>query len=432
MRTGQPDIETLHRPIKLMIWLYFALLIAEGALRKWIFPGFSDLLFVVRDPVVLLIYLFAMRAGAFSFRPAMVILLLLAMISLVFAIANDMPVLITLFGLRTDFLHLPLIFVMGAVLNRDDVLRYGRWFLLTSVPIMLLMVMQFNASPDAMVNFGVGGMEGGQLRGAMGKIRPPGPFSFVTGVVVYFQIVAAFVCLGWMRARTFSLPLLAAATIATVAACPVSISRSFAVSILVVAFFGLLAAMRDPRWFSRLFGLIAVALVVLMFAANTIYVRAYVSRWNEGLTFRGGNFASNVLGRVYELFAEPFRVVMDTPLLGHGIGVGTVAGARLMTGSYAFLLSESELARTVLELGPLLGFAFIGWRFWLVATMAWRSWQVAMRTGDALPWLLVGGTFFNILSGLWGQATLLGFAVFGAGLTFAAMNEGKNDVAQVR
>ena len=51
--------------IKRLIWLYFFLLIFEGTFRKWILPQFSDVLLVVRDPVVLAIYFFAIKARVF-------------------------------------------------------------------------------------------------------------------------------------------------------------------------------------------------------------------------------------------------------------------------------------------------------------------------------------------------------------------------------
>src|SRR5271157_1352932 len=58
--------------LRRMIWLYFALLIAEGALRKWIFPSLSAPLLVVRDPLVLLIYVQAVRCRRFPFSGPMV------------------------------------------------------------------------------------------------------------------------------------------------------------------------------------------------------------------------------------------------------------------------------------------------------------------------------------------------------------------------
>ena len=40
--------------IRQLLWIYFWLLIFEGALRKWILPGLSNPLLLVRDPVALL------------------------------------------------------------------------------------------------------------------------------------------------------------------------------------------------------------------------------------------------------------------------------------------------------------------------------------------------------------------------------------------
>src|SRR4051812_41945097 len=50
---------------KRLIWVYFWLLIFEGTFRKWILPQYSDILLVVRDPVVLAIYFTALKAKVF-------------------------------------------------------------------------------------------------------------------------------------------------------------------------------------------------------------------------------------------------------------------------------------------------------------------------------------------------------------------------------
>jgi hypothetical protein len=42
-----------RRRLRQLIWLYFWLLIFEGALRKWVFPGLSNILLLVRDPIAL-------------------------------------------------------------------------------------------------------------------------------------------------------------------------------------------------------------------------------------------------------------------------------------------------------------------------------------------------------------------------------------------
>ena len=58
---------SLHS-LRLLVWLYFWLLLWEGALRKWFFPSLSTPLLVVRDPVVLLIYAIALAKHVFPFN----------------------------------------------------------------------------------------------------------------------------------------------------------------------------------------------------------------------------------------------------------------------------------------------------------------------------------------------------------------------------
>src|ERR1700704_1216070 len=53
------------RNIRRLIWLYFWLLLIEGALRKWVLPKLSTPLLIIRDPVLLLAYILAWRAGVF-------------------------------------------------------------------------------------------------------------------------------------------------------------------------------------------------------------------------------------------------------------------------------------------------------------------------------------------------------------------------------
>jgi len=47
--------------LKKLFWAYFLLLIFEGALRKWIVPGLSAPLLLIRDPLGLLILIEAFR-----------------------------------------------------------------------------------------------------------------------------------------------------------------------------------------------------------------------------------------------------------------------------------------------------------------------------------------------------------------------------------
>lgn len=408
--------------LRASLWLYFGLIIGEGVLRKWVFPQFSDVLFLARDPLVIVIYLLAWHAGRLRWSANLLFLWLLAVLALVFAVAGDTPWPVVAFGLRTNFLHLPLIFVLGATLDRDDVRRYGVACLWLAIAVAVLMVVQFNSPRDALVNIGAGGQESAQILGALDRVRPPGPFSFISGLVLFFNLAAAFVLAAWLHRAGVPRLLLLLATLACIVAVPVSISRSLLFALLVVGAFGLMAALRDTRRLPRYFAPLVVTLVVFVAAADSVYVEAFQTRWDESIASDAGTFRSNVVGRLTDDFTQPFRLALDAPLTGHGIGLGTIAGARLATGRNQFLLAETEWSRIVLELGPLLGFAFIGWRAWLAFALLRRSWWQFVADGDPLSWLLAGAAFLPVLNAQWGPATHLGFAVFTAGLSLAALN----------
>ena len=120
--------------IKWLIWLYFWLLIFEGTFRKWILPQYSDVLLVVRDPVVLVIYLMAIKARVFPRNGYIIWLGGIGFLSLLVSLVVLEPylslkplILVTGFGFRCNFLHLPLIFIMGKVLDLEDIKKLGWW-----------------------------------------------------------------------------------------------------------------------------------------------------------------------------------------------------------------------------------------------------------------------------------------------------------------
>src|SRR6266496_2306512 len=99
--------------LKRWIWIYFWLLIFEGVLRKWILPGLSGPLLLVRDPVALVIYYQAYRCGKFSGRTMWPFALLSAAMVLLACLQVSTGIVslaVALYGLRSYLLHLPLIF----------------------------------------------------------------------------------------------------------------------------------------------------------------------------------------------------------------------------------------------------------------------------------------------------------------------------------
>src|SRR6185312_5852321 len=223
------------KAIKLLLWSYLVLLIFEGALRKWVFPGAADALLIIRDPIVILIYAIAIFGRVFPINGFVIVVGALTAASVAASfIAGQHNLVVMLYGLRINYLHLPLIWVMAEVLDVRDVRRYGIFVLLIAIPMAFVMVEQFRSPINARINQGVGATEGGQIFGADGKIRPPGFFSFITGPQLFLPLAAAFFFYQASVKRQLPWLILLGAGVSIAVSLPVSISRTAVLATVLV------------------------------------------------------------------------------------------------------------------------------------------------------------------------------------------------------
>jgi hypothetical protein len=337
-----------------------------------------------------------------------------------------------LYGVRTNFLHLPLIFLMAKVFNRDDSIKIGKWILLLSLPMAVLMIFQFNAPPDAFINRTAGIGEGQQLSSAMGRIRTPGTFSFITGVAQYFALVAAFLFYGLFEKKVYSNLLLTIAGFGLVIGLAVSGSRTAVAAVGVVVFFLLAILIIKPRLatksykFLLIVGVVAAGLNFIPAFSQGVEVlssRAEVAGAHEAKT---GGFVARFLSG----FLEPFENIEQIPLLGHGLGMGTNAGAVLSTGKLQFLLAEGEWEKIFLESGLFLGLLFICLRILIVCWLGQLCIKSIYANNNILPLLIFGACVIDILTGQFGRPSTLGFAVFGGGLCLAACSSNLSAISK--
>ena len=414
--------------IKLLIWLYLVLLLAEGALRKWVFPSLSDELLVVRDPVVLAIYFLALAAGIFPTNRFIVVIAVLAGLSTVASLLGGHDNLVVLaYGLRINYLHLPLIWIMGRVLDRRDVERIGAFLLVMAIPMTLIMVQQFRAPMDALINRGVGQDEVGQIFGAEGRIRPPGLFAFITGPQLFFPLCAAFFFDEIGGAKRLPWYLLIACGLAITVALPVSISRTVMLGTAVVALAFLAALPFSSARFSSLARpLLLLALVGAGLSQLPVFREGssvFMMRWDTAADDEGAGSAwHSVMDRTVNGFTNPYYFMKNAPFLGQGIGTGSNVGARLTSGKVGFLLSEEEWGKVLLELGPVIGAAFIIFRIILTGWLGLLAWRELRENRNTLPILIFSATALTVLQGQWAPPTVLGFSVLGAGLLLGALN----------
>jgi hypothetical protein len=425
--------ERAQQWVRRLIWLYFWLLLIEGALRKWALPEYSNPLLLVRDPVAIAIYLFAIPARVFPRNGWTVTLLAIGFLSLItsfFQLWMYLPaqliVLVSGYGFRSNFFHLPLIFVFANVLRPEDLKKFGWWTLALAVPMAALMVLQFRASPDAFVNATAGGEGGEMMVSALGKVRTAGTFSFVTGVVSFFALATGYLVWAVLRRNIYKNWLLAVAGAALAIGIAVSGSRSVVgACAVVVASLSVVLILR-PDAVNRLGQtLIVVAILAFVVSQTPIFKEGFnvlSTRFVEVAEANDESVARGVLMRSFSDVGDALFVLPRAPLLGYGLGIGTNAGAKFLTGRSGFLLTEGEWSRLFLEMGPILGIAYVAWRLLLVVWIGLLCLR-SVRRGNILPILLFSSSFLAMISGQFGQPTILGFAVFTTGLALAARNE---------
>jgi hypothetical protein len=430
------------RHIRALIWLYLVLLVFEGALRKWVVPQLSNPLLIVRDPVVIAIYLLALRARVFPRNRYVISLGVIAVLSMIVSVIVLSPYIpmtplmeVTLYGFRSNFLHLPLIFVMGAVMNEEDVKKIGWWILVGMIPMSLIMVAQFKAAPDSFINRTVGLGEGEQLTAGGGKIRPAGMFSFISGPIFYVAAATAFVIYGALSRSTYKLWLLVASAVALVIAVAVSGSRGCVASALLVIAAILVILLLKPKAVNQFgWALLIVVIGGLIISRLPIFkegVGILSERFTSSAEAGDTTIIRGMIDRTTGALTEGLKNLDKPPLFGWGLGIGTAGGARFLTGRATFLLSENEWTRILFESGPILGLAFLIWRTALTLKLLVRSVSFLVRRSAILPILIFASGFVALLNGQLGQPTNLGFAAFLNGLCLAATQMKKPDTGVI-
>jgi hypothetical protein len=423
IRTSSSEADKL---LKKGIWAYFFLLIFEGALRKWFLPGLANPLLVIRDPIAIWLLYLSWKRGLFPSSIYLNGIVLIGFISLYTAIwAGHGNVVVALYGARIFLIHFPLIFVIGRVFNREDILKMAKVTLYLSIPMAMLITMQFYSPQSAWVNRGLAGDLAGAGFSSNGDFfRPPGTFSFTNGTTLFFAWLAPFVFYYLFNHKRLNIWLLVCATGALLISIPFSISRGLFFQVSLTLVFAVIASLRKPENFNKiLVGLIGglIALVVLSQTRFfTTATGAFTDRFTNANAAEGGlvkgvigdRFLGGLIGALENSSKQPF--------LGLGTGMGTNVGSQLLTGERTFLIDEGEWGRLIGELGPLMGIIAILLRVGFVIKLGLGCYR-RLIVGDLLPWLLLSFGFVPLIQGQWAQPTSLGFSVMIGGLVLASL-----------
>jgi hypothetical protein len=356
------------------------LVVFEGALRKWAFPGLQQQIYLLKDAVLILAYLGFLfsRPPAGTHLSAMTGLKSLLMLSLVYFglqvfNPNSPSILLSLFGLKNYLLYVPLAFVVPYMFSSlEDVEQKLQKYAFLMIPFATLGLVQFAFPPDHWINgyvsndsenlrlasmFGVSGSE---------HARTTGTFPFIGG---YTTFLTAMLCLG--------------AGLATNNKWRVS-GNLWPLSLVVVAIAAMFttgsrgpiysAIITSPLMFFiwRFAGLIPMGTVLrisAMWAIIAVAVSLLSSGAIEAYEYRAEH-ADDPTERILAPITEAYGVLGETPLIGTGMASTHGAANNIMgTNSWWWLRGvfvEAETARILQETG-IIGFILIyAARVWLL------------------------------------------------------------------
>jgi hypothetical protein len=419
-----------ERSRKRVVWLIFLvywLLILEGILRKWVLPEFSNALFFIRDPFLLLVYFLALKNGMWprlqGFFLIAVLLSVIVGLLVVVQLATDTytNTLLAAYGWRAYFLYIPLAFIMRDQFKADDITRLMRHTMLLSVPIAVLAALQFFSPPSSWINVQA-------FDGIMGRIRPAGTFSSVTGQWMFVSSTVCFVISLWItraRERAVGRTLLLMSTAAVFVCLAVSISRGMIMQSALVILSAMFAGMVMRGGASTVRAWVFPILLLLIGAVlfPVLLPEAYevtVARWGAASTSESTH-QFGLIGRALYSFTLFMSYIPLTPLLGFGMGIGGNA-SRMVEGIKLPIVAEDEWSRQIVDIGPVLGLLYILFRVAFFVVLGVRALGATRRSGQALPVILFGFIGITFLNGqITGHGTINGYAWIFVGLLMASI-----------
>lgn len=413
--------------LKKLFWVYFLLLIFEGALRKWIFPPLSAPLLLVRDPIGLLIIAEAYRENKWPEKWSAVTGILAAFLlglCVVQLIVGNNPWFAGLYGLRSYLLPFPVAFIMGENLDEEDLRKFGLVTLWILLPMTLLEIAQYLAPAESFLNNGA--YEGGsQITYTGAHVRASGTFSFVTGPTSFTPLAAAFILYGFVREKMAPRWLLWSASFALLLSVPIIGSRTLVFELAGVAFCAGIGALCGV---SQLFQSLkfAAPLLIIAFLVSLLPVFSEASvnlrtRFTEASKSEGTveeSVQQRTFGSMYDTIVQ---TDFGSNTLGRGMGIGATAITRVRTGEIIFFVAgEGEFERVLNELGPFPGLFFMISRL-LLAVFVIVAAIAQARRQEPLALLLVPLMFASVYLDVLEQPTEQGFMVITLAFSLAAL-----------
>ncbi|WP_159726775.1 hypothetical protein [Methylosinus sp. Ce-a6] len=345
-----------------------------------------------------------------------------------------LPLIAPALGLRAYVLYAPLAFILGGCLQEAHIRRFIVVSLYISIPIALLVYVQFLSPPDAAINKGTSDEVEHVFVVVAGIVRPYGPFTFVQAQNTFAAMMVAVVIIAWDQRKRFSISpmLLAPAGFAIMTMGALSGGRTFFGSAALVGCAYILAGLTSKRVRT---GIVRLASVIALAAGFLLVFVIVFPDSFEAMSERQATAEAaegSTLGRALGAFAEGVETMASAPLFGYGIGAGN-NGVLQFLGKSGFEFGETEGGHIINEMGPIFGALTLLARVAMTAWIGWRCILVNRLTGDGSALIMFGFSGYLLAyAQITLQNQLLSFCWLGMGVTLALCRSAMRHKAGLR
>jgi hypothetical protein len=365
----------------------FFLLVFEGALRKWVLPQASEMIYFLKDIVLLGAYLnfyglSSSKEKLPSQGKAINILIFIAMGWCIFQVFNPSlgSPLVGIFGLRGYLVYIPLIWMIPYLFDsEDEFYKFLRSHLLLTIPTGLIGIVQFFSPSKSFINaYANEAAVGKATFGATAAVRITGTFSYISGYAVYLLICFGLliIMLSVKQPRNWKIVTIIELFLVVINSFMTGSRTTIFTEVLFLAGYLCARGLTQPTSAFRLMKRLILPIIIISIAAFIWFRPAVEAFWLRTTTNK------DVSGRITSSFTEPFDFVKFKELDGYGTGATHQATPALRLvldlppGEKIPTYFEPEMGRILLELGPI-GFIFwYGMRVSILIVLLRTSWKL--------------------------------------------------------
>jgi hypothetical protein len=347
----------------------FLLLVFEGALRKWVLPQANEMIYFLKDIVILGAYFnfYLFSSSNKKLIPKIPIINILVFIAVgwcLFQIFNPSlgSPLVGVFGLRGYLLYIPLMWMVPSLFNSEEELyKFLRSHLLLTIPVGIIGIAQFFSPATSFLNQ-YSNEQGPAIAtfGVTAAVRITGTFPYINNyasfLIVCFGLLIPFFTI---NQQPFWRIIALSEGFLLIVNSFMSGSRSvvFAQFLFIVCYL-VARGFSQPASTLHFLRRLLVPTLVIALAAFIWFRPAVEAFWLRTTSNK------DVPSRIAGSFTEPFDFIQYKQLDGYGTGATHQAAPILRkalglpAGEVIPIYFEPEMGRILLELGP------IGFIFW--------------------------------------------------------------------